>query len=212
MSDVVIRPAMPADLPDLRLAMVELQEHERRLNATTRLPGEQIADAYLMRLQQEVAEKRGAIFIAERNGAFAGFAVGWIIERDHIPESADSNRFGYLSDRPRHGFLCSTRRGCAGAVLVRLNNGAVDHRVFVVGVSRQMVKEALPHAGLGPAAEPPVRVLPIAKALGQIAPRDPGAVPIHNRFDESAIVAGGCPSVPGLPRKQALDPLPLIIA
>src|SRR6516225_9748950 len=56
MSDVVIRPAMPADLPDLRMAMVELQEHETRLDATTRLPG------------------------------------------DHIPESADSNRFGYLSD------------------------------------------------------------------------------------------------------------------
>src|SRR6516225_5494354 len=98
MSDVVIRPAMPADLPDLRLAMVELQEHERRLDATTRLPGEQIADAYLGRLRQEVAEKRGAIFIAERDGLFAGFAIGWIIERDHIPVSADSNRFGYLSD------------------------------------------------------------------------------------------------------------------
>ena len=98
MTDVIIRPAMPADLPDLRLAMVELQEHERRLDATTRLPGEQIADAYLARLRQEVAAKRGAIFIAERNGVFAGFAVGWIIERDHIPESADSNRFGYLSD------------------------------------------------------------------------------------------------------------------
>ena len=98
MSDVIIRPAMPADLPDLRLAMVELQEHERQLDATTRLPGEQIADAYLGRLRQEVAEKRGAIFIAERDGVFAGFAVGWIIERDHIPESADSNRFGYLSD------------------------------------------------------------------------------------------------------------------
>ena len=78
--------------------MVELQEHERRLDATTRLPGEQIADAYLARLRHEVAEKRGAIFVAERNGAFAGFAVGWIIERDHIPESADSNCFGYLSD------------------------------------------------------------------------------------------------------------------
>jgi ribosomal protein S18 acetylase RimI-like enzyme len=89
---------MPADLPDLRLAMIELQEHEKRLHATTRLPGEQIADAYLARLRQEAPEKRGAIFIAERDGVFAGFAVGWIIERDHIPETADSNRFGYLSD------------------------------------------------------------------------------------------------------------------
>ena len=108
MSDVVIRPAMPADLPDLRLAMIELQEHERRLHSTTRLPGEQIADAYLARLQQEVAEKRGAIFIAERNGVFAGFAVGWIIERDHIPESADFKPlrlpFRYL----RHARLSQT--------------------------------------------------------------------------------------------------------
>jgi len=37
MSDVVIRPAEPTDQPDLRLAMVELQEHERRLHPTTRL-------------------------------------------------------------------------------------------------------------------------------------------------------------------------------
>lgn len=98
MSGVIIRSAMPADLPDLRLAMVEIQEHERRLDATTRLPGEQIVDAYLARLRQEVAEKHGVILIAERDGVFAGFAVGWIVERDHIPESADSNRFGYLSD------------------------------------------------------------------------------------------------------------------
>jgi ribosomal protein S18 acetylase RimI-like enzyme len=88
---------LPADLPDLRLAMVELQEHERRLDATTRLPGEQIADAHPARLRQEVAAKPGARFVAERNGASAGFAAGWIIERDHIPKSADSNRLGYLS-------------------------------------------------------------------------------------------------------------------
>ena len=60
--------------------------------------GEQIGDAYLTRLRREVAKKRGAIFVGECDGVFAGFAVGWIVERDHIPESADSNRFGYLSD------------------------------------------------------------------------------------------------------------------
>ena len=98
MSDVIIRPAVPTDLPDLRLAMVELQEHERRSDPTTRLLGEQVADAYLTRLRREVAEKHGAIFVGECDGVFAGFAVGWIVERDHIPESADSNRFGYLSD------------------------------------------------------------------------------------------------------------------
>ena len=129
MSDVIIRPAMPADLPDLRLAMVELQEHERRLDATTRLPGEQIADAYLARLRQEVAEKRGAILVAERNGAFAGFAVGWIIERDHIPESADSSRFGYLSDicvMPAH-----RRQGIAQRLLA-----ALEQQLASAGITR----------------------------------------------------------------------------
>jgi ribosomal protein S18 acetylase RimI-like enzyme len=97
MNNIVVRFATPGDLPNLRAAMVELQEHERRL-AVTRLPGDQIADAYLERLQREAVEKRGAIFVVESKGVFAGFAAGWIIERDHIPETADSNRFGYLSD------------------------------------------------------------------------------------------------------------------
>jgi ribosomal protein S18 acetylase RimI-like enzyme len=97
MRDIVVRLATPEDLPDLRSAMVELQEHERRL-AATRLPGEQIAAPYLARLQRETAEKRGAILVAESDGVFAGFAAGWIIERDHIPETDESNRFGYLSD------------------------------------------------------------------------------------------------------------------
>ena len=68
MSNVVVRPATPADLPDLRLAMVELQEHERRLSPT-RLPGERIADAHLVRLQQEVAERQGAILPVARVSA-----------------------------------------------------------------------------------------------------------------------------------------------
>jgi hypothetical protein len=89
-------------------------------------------------------------------------------------------------------------------VLVRPNNGAVDHGVFVVGINSQMLKDALPYAGLGPAAEPPVRVLPVAKALGQIAPGNSGAVPIHNRFDESAIVAGGYPASLGFPESKSL--------
>jgi hypothetical protein len=62
------------------------------------LPGDQSADPYLARLQREAAEKRGAILVVESDGVFAGFASGWIIERDHIPETQDANRFGYLSD------------------------------------------------------------------------------------------------------------------
>ena len=96
MDELVIRPARPSDLPDLRQAVVELQDYERRLHAT-RLPGEQIADAYVRWLQQQ-AEKSGIVLVAEIDGSFAGFAAGWIVQADHIAESAEANRYGYLSD------------------------------------------------------------------------------------------------------------------
>ncbi|HJU20735.1 MAG TPA: GNAT family N-acetyltransferase [Stellaceae bacterium] len=96
LDELVIRPAKPADLPDLRRAVVELQDYERRLDAT-RLPGEQIADAYLAWMQQQAAQ-HGAVIVAEMGRAFAGFAAGWIIEGDTIAETADSNRTGYVSD------------------------------------------------------------------------------------------------------------------
>src|SRR5436190_23469577 len=85
--------------------------------------------------------------------------------------------------RPGYGSWCSIRRGIvrspgprpvflgAGAVLMSAHDGAVDHRVFIVGVGGEMPEHPLPHPGLGPATEPPMRVLPIAEALGQVAPR-----------------------------------------
>jgi hypothetical protein len=53
----------------------------------------------------------------------------------------------------------------AGAMLMGAHNGAVDHRVFIVGLGREMLKDALPDSGLCPAAEAPMHVLPIAEAL-----------------------------------------------
>jgi ribosomal protein S18 acetylase RimI-like enzyme/catechol 2,3-dioxygenase-like lactoylglutathione lyase family enzyme len=94
--DLVVRSARPSDLPDLRQAVVELQEYERRLH-TTRLPGEQIADAYLPWLQQQAATT-GDVLVAEVAGRFAGFAAGWIVEEENLAETADSNRAGYVSD------------------------------------------------------------------------------------------------------------------
>ena len=96
MDKLVIRPATSSDLPDLRQAVVELQDYERQLHAT-RLPGEEIADAYVAWPQQQ-AEKRGAVLVTEIDGSFAGFAAGWIVQTNHIAENAEANRFGYLSD------------------------------------------------------------------------------------------------------------------
>jgi hypothetical protein len=88
MDELTIRPATPSDRPHLRAAVVELQEHESRLHETS-LPGEAIADAYLAWMLGEAA-KGGAAFVAEVDGAFAGFVAGWIVDEDNIAQTADS--------------------------------------------------------------------------------------------------------------------------
>ena len=93
---ITIRPATASDRPLLRRAIIELQDYERRLHAT-RLPGEQIADAYLGWVERRAADS-GAVLVAETQGIFVGFAAGWIEQDDNIAETADSNRFGYISD------------------------------------------------------------------------------------------------------------------
>jgi ribosomal protein S18 acetylase RimI-like enzyme len=96
MDRLTIRAAARFDSPHLRRAVIELQDHESRLHPS-RLPGDQIADAYLAWMEKRAAE-HGAVLIAEIDGAFAGFVAGWIEEESHICETADSNRFGYVSD------------------------------------------------------------------------------------------------------------------
>jgi hypothetical protein len=97
-------------------------------------------------------------------------------------------------------------------VLMGSHDGAVDHRVFVVGIGHEVLKNPLPYPVPGPLAEPPVGVLPVAEPLRQIAPRDAGTVSIENGFDESTIVARGGTDISGFPRKQVLYSLPLIVA
>jgi len=72
----------------------------------------------------------------------------------------------------------------AGAVLVRANNGAVDHRKFVVGVGCQVLQETLPHPRLGPAAEPAMDApnRSVRSALG-----NSGAIAREHRFDQSTL-------------------------
>jgi ribosomal protein S18 acetylase RimI-like enzyme len=100
-----IRPATVADRPCLRKAIAELQEFERALH-TSRLPGEQIADAYLTWMESQASAK-GAMLVAEIDGHFVGFVAGWIEEDDSIAETADSNRFAYVSDI----FVAPSHRG-----------------------------------------------------------------------------------------------------
>ena len=97
-------------------------------------------------------------------------------------------------------------------MLVGAHDGAVNHRIFVVGLSSEVLEEALPYPFLGPAAEPLVRVLPVAKPFRQVAPRNSGAVAVEHRFDEATIVAGGDADITGSAGQPVLDSLPLVIA
>jgi hypothetical protein len=101
---------------------------------------------------------------------------------------------------------------CAGTVLMRTHDGAVDHRVFVVRIGREMLEQPRPDAGCSPAAKAAMRILPITEALRQIAPGQARAIAIEHRLDEPPIVLGGDTHVADASRKQVLDPLPLIVA
>ena len=97
-------------------------------------------------------------------------------------------------------------------MLMSAHNGAVDHRIFVVGVGREMLKQPLPDTAFGPTAEPQVDLYPVAEPLRQIAPRHPGTITVQHRLHEPPIVRRGHPDRAFASRQQVLDPVPLIVA
>jgi len=92
------------------------------------------------------------------------------------------------------------------------HDGAVEHRVLVVGSLGQMREDALPDAGSGPAGKAAGGIVPVAKAFWQIAPGDPGAIAVEDGVDEQAVVCGGHANAIRTARQQILDPVPLVIA
>ena len=127
MDGLTIRPATPSDRTRLRGAVVELQDSERRLHPT-RLAGEEVADAYLAWMLERAA-KSGAVLVAEIDGAFVGFVAGWVEETDHIEETPDSNRFGYVSD------ICVLPEYRGRRIATELLN-AIEQRLRDRGVTR----------------------------------------------------------------------------
>ena len=50
-------------------------------------------------------------------------------------------------------------------MLVGSYNGTVDHPILIVSIGGELLEHVLPHAGFCPAAETPMRILPIAEAF-----------------------------------------------
>jgi len=92
------------------------------------------------------------------------------------------------------------------------HDGAVDHRVFVIAVSRQHLKQLFPHATLGPAGKSRVNLYRIAKALRQVSPGNAGAIPLEHGFHKQPVILGRDPDMAGAARQYILDPSPLIIS
>ena len=124
---VTIRDAGAIDRGQLRRAIVELQEYEGTLQKT-RLPGEQIADAYLAWIENQIGEG-GALLIAEIDRRFVGFVAGWIEHSDTMTETPDSNRFGYISD------VC-VMPDYRGQRIASLLLSAIEKRLSRTGITR----------------------------------------------------------------------------
>jgi GNAT superfamily N-acetyltransferase len=147
---LIVRPATPADRPALRRAIVELQEYERRLHAT-RSEGMRIADRYLDWMQCRSASS-GVILVAESDGVFAGFVAGWVEEAANVAETADSNRFGLVSD------IC-VMPGFRGHRIATRLLGEIEQHLRRAGVARLRIaalaanvsaRQSYAHAGFVP--------------------------------------------------------------
>jgi GNAT superfamily N-acetyltransferase len=97
MEGIHARPAIEADTDRLVEAVIDQQEYERKLH-DSRLPGAEIAAAYLRHVGESAAQNDGAIWVAELDGVFAGYAACWVEHECNLAETADYNRFGDVAD------------------------------------------------------------------------------------------------------------------
>ena len=96
-------------------------------------------------------------------------------------------------------------------MLMGAHDGGVDHRIFVVGIRRQMLEHLLPNPRLGPSAEATMHLDAIAETLRQVTPRNTGAEPVQHRFDEEPVVPCRYPDVAITAGQQVADPLPFVV-
>jgi hypothetical protein len=90
---LIIRPADPADRPNPRTAIIELQEYERLRHRRGYL-----ASRSPTPISTDASQAGVVVLVAELADNFLGFVAGWIEQTNNLAETADSNRFGYISD------------------------------------------------------------------------------------------------------------------
>lgn len=128
MPSTAVRPYRDGDRAAVIDAVVGLQDFEVALHDTRR-PGREIAAPYVGQLLGIVAEQSGAIIVAEAEGRFAGFVACYVVEDDALAETADSNRYGYVSDI----FVLPERRGSG---LAQALLAAAERHLATTGIAR----------------------------------------------------------------------------
>ncbi len=111
--NITLRDATPEDRRFLLDSIAALNDHERALH-DTRLPGAEIAEAYLAKISAAIAADHGCIVVAFDGDRRVGYMACRIGTGDAVAEAADSNRFGYVSDV----FVISDMRGRGIAALL----------------------------------------------------------------------------------------------
>lgn len=95
---------------------------------------------------------------------------------------------------------------------MRAHDGGIQHHVFIVVVGSQVLEYALENTTFTLTAHAPVDVLPVAKTLRKIAPRDAGPIAIKDRLDKQTIVPCRTSDMPLASGQKVLDPIPLIVS
>jgi ribosomal protein S18 acetylase RimI-like enzyme len=96
-AEPMLRPYRAADYAGVLRGMHDLQDYERALHPGRREAAE-VAETYLQRLLRRVAERSGAIFVAEHGGAVIAFIACYVKDTESLIETAAYSRYGYVSD------------------------------------------------------------------------------------------------------------------
>jgi hypothetical protein len=96
-------------------------------------------------------------------------------------------------------------------MLMRADNGGVDHDVFEVRVVGHCRKQPIPHAAFGPSGKADEDAVSVAKEIRQIAPGHACSGEPKDCLHKKAIISPSPAGITCLPRQMRLHPLPLPI-
>jgi ribosomal protein S18 acetylase RimI-like enzyme len=93
---MIIRLYQASDHPAVRALIAELQGYERSLDPYTVEPDEPVVDSYFAQMMDWVAQKEGALFVAEIEHRVVGFVTIIIETNDELLTTF--RRYGYITD------------------------------------------------------------------------------------------------------------------